>query len=266
MEYVENPSDGTTIAYETIGAGTPLVLLHGSALSHSIWRGFGYVKALRDQYRLILIDMRGHGRSGKPHDVDAYAMDLVTEDVLAVLDELRVETAMVLGYSFGGRIALSLAERAPDRVGGLVVGGGSSRPQEGSFDRLFFPGCVDVLAEQGIDAFLEQWGAVRAWPIDPGTRAAFRANDPVALAAYMRRCDVEPGISADSLRQFRVPTLAFVGSDDSDRLADTEELAALIPGARAVVIDGFDHSTTVAATDEVLRVVEPFLDFARQFA
>ncbi|NLE78285.1 MAG: alpha/beta fold hydrolase [Rhodococcus sp.] len=266
MEYAKNPVDGTAVAYETIGSGPPLVLLHGTALSRAIWRGFGYVRSLRDSHRLILVDLRGHGRSEKPHDPDAYAMDLVSGDVLAVLDRLGIPTASVLGYSFGGRVALSVAERAPDRVNALIVGGGSSRPQAGAFDRLFFPGCVGVLEDRGMDAFLAEWSAVREWPIDPGTRAAFKANDSVALAAYMRRCDVEPGVPPQSLRRLGVPTLLFVGSGDTERLRDTEELASAIPGAQLAVIDGFDHSTTIGATDEVLRVVEPFLTFAGQFA
>lgn len=266
MEYVENPVDGVAVAYETVGSGPPLVLLHGTALSHSIWRGFGYVRALREHRRLILVDMRGHGRSDKPHDMDSYAMDLVTGDVVAVLDELGIETTAVLGYSFGGRVALSLAGRAPTRVDALVVGGGSRRPQAGTFDRLFFRGCIEVLGQQGMEAFLEKWGAARAWPIDPATRAAFMANDAAALAAYMRRSEMEPGVDPESLRRFRVPTLVFVGSEDRARLPDAEELASLISGSQFVVIDGFDHSTTVAATAEVLDVVEPFLEFAQQFS
>ncbi|MDJ0108539.1 alpha/beta fold hydrolase, partial [Rhodococcus erythropolis] len=69
--------DGARIAYQIVGDGPPLLMVHGTALSRSIWRGFGYVKALQEQYRLILVDMRGHGRSDKPHDSDSYAMDLV---------------------------------------------------------------------------------------------------------------------------------------------------------------------------------------------
>ena len=91
MSHAINPVDGTRIAFSVIdsdaGAGSPsLLLAHGSALSSAIWRGFGYVRPLRERYRLILPDLRGHGRSDKPHVPDAYAMDLIVDDVLAVLD------------------------------------------------------------------------------------------------------------------------------------------------------------------------------------
>ncbi|MHC3370011.1 alpha/beta fold hydrolase [Rhodococcus aetherivorans] len=94
------------------GAGSPsLLLAHGSALSSAIWRGFGYVRPLRERYRLILPDLRGHGRSDKPHVPDAYAMDLIVGDVLAVLDAAGTERVHYLGYSFGARVGLSLAVR-----------------------------------------------------------------------------------------------------------------------------------------------------------
>ncbi|OUS95638.1 alpha/beta hydrolase [Rhodococcus sp. NCIMB 12038] len=259
VQHATNPVDGVRIAYRTVGDGEPLVLVHGTALSHAIWRGFGYVAALRDRYRLILVDLRGHGRSDKPHDEDAYAMDLLSGDVLAVLDHLELPSAHVLGYSLGGRVALALAVGAPDRLESLIVGGGSSLPQAGAFDRLFFPGCIDVLERDGMDAFLGQWNARRAWPIDAGTRVAFMANDAKALAAYMRRSGVEPGVDDDVLRRIAVPTLLFVGSEDAERIGDTRRVAALIPGASLAILPGFDHSTAVAASTEVLAAVEPFL-------
>lgn len=114
MQQAVNPVDGVGIAYRVIGDGPPLVLAHGTALSSAIWRAFGYVKALRDQYQLILPDMRGHGRSDTPYDADSYAMDLVVGDIVAVLDALGHDRAHYLGYSFGGRVGLSLAVSAPN--------------------------------------------------------------------------------------------------------------------------------------------------------
>ncbi|NKR64785.1 alpha/beta fold hydrolase [Rhodococcus hoagii] len=259
MQQAVNPVDGVGIAYRVIGDGPPLVLAHGTALSSAIWRAFGYVGSLRDEFQLILPDMRGHGRSDKPHEASSYAMDLVVGDILAVLDDLGHDRAHYLGYSFGGRVGLSLATAAPERLRTLIVGGGSSRPQAGSFDKLFFPGCIDVLDHEGMTAFLDKWNAHRPWPLDPATRAAFDANDTRALVAYLRRSEEEPGVPDTSLQALDVPTLLFVGSEDQPRLSDTKRLAELIPGSRLAVIPGFDHATTVAASPEVLAVVRPFL-------
>ncbi|WP_165497208.1 alpha/beta fold hydrolase [Rhodococcus sp. ABRD24] len=259
MQQAINSVDGVGIAYRVIGEGPPLLLAHGTALSSAIWRAFGYVKALRSEYRLILPDMRGHGRSDTPHDPESYAMDLVVGDLLAVLDALEIDRVHYLGYSFGGRVGLSLAVSAPERLRTLTVGGGSSRPQAGSFDKLFFPGCIDVLDNEGMTAFLDQWNAHRTWPLDAATRAAFDANDTRALVAYLRRSETEPGVPDAALEALDLPTLLFAGSEDRPRLSDTRRLATLIPGSRLAVIDGFDHATTVAASAEVLAVVKPFL-------
>ncbi|NLU83725.1 alpha/beta fold hydrolase [Rhodococcus sp. HNM0569] len=255
-----NPLDGVEIDYDVVGSGDPLVLLHGSALSRGVWRAFGYVRALRETYRLILVDQRGHGRSDKPHDEERYAMDVVAADVVAVLDAANVERAHVCGYSFGGRTALTTAVAHPERVRSLALGGASSRPQRGSFDALFFDGAAAALARDGMDEFLRRWELVRDAPIDSGTRAAFRANDSRALAAYMSRSDVEPGIPDDALAAIDVPTLVFVGDRDRQRLADCEHLATTIPDAVLSIVPGADHATTLAHSAEVLGVLAPFLN------
>ena len=79
------------------------------------------------------------------------------------------------------------------------------------------------------------------------------------MAAYFRRSEQEPGIADEALAALRVPTLAFVGSEDLLRVPDTRALTRTIPGARLAVLRGFDHATTIAASHEVLAVVEPFL-------
>ena len=257
---VRNPVDGARITYQIVGDGPPLLMVHGTALSRSIWRGFGYVKALQEQYRLILVDMRGHGRSDKPHDSDSYAMDLVIGDLLEILDtESPFEPAHVLGYSFGGRSVMSLTVEHSERVRSLTVGGGSSRPMTGAFDALFFPGCIDALESGGIEGFLTGWGARRGKPVDPQTATAFRINDPLALAAYMRRAEKEQGIDDAVLRRIATPTLLFVGSRDRERLPDTEHLESMIPDSALAVIEGADHASAVADSEAVLRALIPFL-------
>ncbi|KAA0019400.1 alpha/beta fold hydrolase [Antrihabitans cavernicola] len=259
MQSATNPIDGVRIAYETYGDGPPLLLVHGSALTHSIWRAFGYVKALRDSYRLILVDMRGHGRSDKPHDQAAYSRDLIVTDLIAVLDAEAIDSAHYFGYSFGARTGLAFAVQAPERLRSIIIGAGTHRRQDGIFDRLFFPGCVDTLERDGMDAFLDRWGQTRDFPIDSGTRAVFRANDSEALVAYFRQSEREEGLPDNALRAIALPTLVFVGSLDTDRIEDSRAAAALIPDAELHVIDGFDHGTALAATPEVLEFVTPFL-------
>jgi len=83
-------NQGVRIHYEVGGDGAPLVLLHGLSETYEIWHISGYVESLKKEYRLILVDARGHGNSDKPHDSEAYTMKLMVSDVVAVLDSLNV--------------------------------------------------------------------------------------------------------------------------------------------------------------------------------
>jgi pimeloyl-ACP methyl ester carboxylesterase len=255
VDTARNPIDGTSIAYTTTGDGPPVLLVHGSLLSHQIWRTFGYVRALRDRYRLILVDQRGHGRSGLPTDPESYSMDLITADLTAVLDAVGVDTTHYLGYSFGGRTGLHLAARAPERLRSLIIGGAGSAAQKGALDALFFPGCADVIAERGMDAFVDTWSAGRAFPVDSGTRAAIVRNDARAMAAYFRASDADPGLADDVVSAITLPTAFVVGSQDVDRIDDARRTSSLISGAELHVVPGYDHATTVAApeTQEIVR-------------
>ncbi|MDQ1279064.1 MAG: hypothetical protein QG670_324 [Thermoproteota archaeon] len=108
MPYVSN--HGVRIHYEVEGQGPPLVLQHGLSSSLDAWRRNGYVMGLNPEYKLILVDARGHGESGKPYDLQAYSADLMTDDIVAVLDDLGVEKANYWGYSMGGAIGYQLAK------------------------------------------------------------------------------------------------------------------------------------------------------------
>ena len=136
MSTALNPDDGIAISYDAAGEGPAVVLLHGSALSRAIWRGLGYVKAL-EGFRVVRIDLRGHGRSDKPEEADAYRMPRHVGDVLAVLDAERIGRAHVVGYSLGSRVAFSLAATASPRVASLAAQGGAYRPQRGEVAKVF---------------------------------------------------------------------------------------------------------------------------------
>ncbi|MEH3153850.1 MAG: alpha/beta hydrolase [Gordonia paraffinivorans] len=258
MDRVSGP-DGVSIAYREVGDGDPVVLLHPSGLSQAVWRSFGYVTALRDDHRLVMPDFRGHGHSDKPRDPAAYGMGRLVGDIVAVLDSLGLDRVSLVGYSLGSRVALTYAATHPDRLNRLVLGGTSSRPLRGAFDDLFFPGCVAVLRDEGTAAFLDGWQRQRGTTLDPGSRAAFEANDPEALAAYMTSVDAEPGVPDAELAEITAPTLTFVGSADDGRLEDSRHVAATIPDCRLLVVDGTDHATTLAATATVLPAVREHL-------
>ena len=99
MPYVVNK--GVRIYYETEGEGIPLILQHGTSGSHRVWRDLGYAKELSKNYRLIMLDARGRGESGKSHEAEAYAFRQTVSDFVAILDDLSIEKAFYMGYSIG---------------------------------------------------------------------------------------------------------------------------------------------------------------------
>lgn len=253
-----NPIDGTRISFDATGEGPAVVLLHGSALSRAIWRGLGYVGALADAHTLVRIDLRGHGRSDKPHDAGAYAMPLVAGDVLAVMDAAGLDRASVVGYSFGARVGFALAASAPGRVERLATLGGAYRPQAGQVARVFFDGYAEALRDGGMPGFVE--GMVAAGrDVDPATRAAFLANDPLALGAYFEATEAAPGLSEPLLHQLTMPALLMAGTRDPARLEESRHAATVMPNARFIELPGRTHAGTLHPSGDVLEHLVPFL-------
>ncbi len=236
-----------TIRYETRGAGRPLVLLHAYSLSSEAWQDMGYVEPLVEAgHRLVLIDLRGHGGSGKPHDPAAYAEPAQALDVRAVMDALGLDRASLMGYSRGGRMALEFAAEAPERVDRLAIGGAHPFVQDMSLFRA-------AMAEgiEGWIAVIERFGG----PLPEPLRARIAANDVAALNAAV--AEDRPGL-LDRLGGFDRPCLFFSGTDDPLR-PEIARAAGLLPRARFVEIAGCNHMTALQRADLVLPPLCAFL-------
>jgi pimeloyl-ACP methyl ester carboxylesterase len=255
VDFATNPVDGVRIAYRTFGTtGPAVVLVHGTGLSQVIWRGFGYVRDLAGDHVVVTPDLRGHGRSEKPHDEDAYRPERFTGDVLAVLDRLGIERAGYVGYSLGGRVGFSLVDTVPERVSRFASVAGAAGIQAGAFDRVFFPACRVAIESGGMAGFLEQWQEWNGVPLDAQTRAAFAANDPVALAAYMRAAEQDRGVPPEHLKTWRTPTLLLVGAADAERVDAARDAAASVPGARLEVLPGVGHGDVLRQADTMTAI------------
>lgn len=213
----------------------PILLIHGFASSHAVnWVFPQWVKTLTgDGRRTILYDVRGHGRSEKLYRPADYAIDVLAKDALALLDHLSLERVDVMGYSMGARIAAFLRRRAPGRVRSLVLGGLGYSLVEGGTLPIGIADAMDAPALESLT--------------DPHQRM-FRAfadatkSDRRALAACIR--GARQLMPADEVAQIDCPVLVAVGTDD-DIAGDPHDLAALMPRARAIDIDGRDHNKAV---------------------
>ncbi len=260
VPYVMNDLDDVRIHYEFAGGdGPPLVLFHDSATSSAMWKHLGYVDRLAEHYRVILIDARGHGRSDKPYDESAYSMPLIVSDIVAVLDRAGIDRAHFLGYSMGGRVAYGIGLHAPERFDSLIIGGGSFSPSPDGFDRVTFPGALDTIATDGIDAFLDRWRERLGMPLPPGVREMYLANDVQAIVPYLRRTQRELSHEA-ALAKMMVPVLIFAGEHDTEHLRDSRIAAERLPNATLIAIPGENHGSTVIRADKVLPHILRFLD------
>ncbi len=229
------------IAYLDEGEGEPIVLVHGFASTKEVnWVFPGWVATLtRAGRRVIALDNRGHGASSKLYDPAAYHSATMAEDVRALLDHLKIERADVMGYSMGARIAAFLAVNHPARVRSLILGGLGIRLVEGV-------GLPERIAE-AMEA--PSLAAVR----DP-TGRIFRSfaeqtkSDLHALAACIRGS--RQTLAREQVAAIRVPVLVAVGTKDNVA-GSAQELAALIPAAKALDIPGRDHMLAVG--DKVFK-------------
>jgi pimeloyl-ACP methyl ester carboxylesterase len=256
--YTENDRDGVRLAFDDHGTGEPLLLVHGTGLSKAAWRGLGYRKALAG-WRVIALDMRGHGRSSKPHEDAAYTTGAFVADVEAVLDACGVESAHYFGYSFGARVGFALAAQRPQRIRSLACLGGTYRALAGHVGQLFFPDYLAALERGGMQAFIDGWAARAGHPLDPVTAHAFGTNDPAALAAYFRQGERLPGLSDEEVARLQVPALLLAGSLDHPRAEDSRRAARLMPHATYRELPGLDHATSFAAVEQVTALLVDFL-------
>jgi len=216
-------SAGVDIHYVTEGQGEAIVLIHGFGGSGgTAWIGPGNFDALADAgFRVIALDNRGHGESGKPHDPADYGVNMA-EDVRRLLDHLGIERAHVVGYSMGGKIANTFRARHPGRLLTLTLGG-YGWPWRGP----------DLTLQESRDRL--------------SRREVMPGNDLDALAAYGARSNDLVPAEAD-LRANRVPTLSIVGTEDATVARDdVRTLRETMANVTAVDMPG-----THAGSDGVL--------------
>ena len=224
------------IAYDVLGAGAPIVMLHDFGKSSRFWCDIGCVKTCLAQGRqAVMIDLPGHGESSTPNSPVKFGSTDCIEEVIAVLDHVGIARADFLGYGLGGRIALCVAAWARERVHAVAAGGAHPFAQADRIDR--------DLAKSRVGTRVRRFGD-ETYPPIPEDR-------PVSDNLDASWPDI-----ADAVARSGIPVLLFVGKEDprcSVALSFAEQA-----GARVIVLPKHDHATTAAATGNA-ELLSPIL-------
>lgn len=224
-------SNGVDIAYTELGAGPPILLIHGFGSNHAVnWQSTSWFTTLTTAgRRVIAMDVRGHGASEKLYGAEDYRPSLMAADAANLLNHVGVPHADVMGYSMGGRIAAVMAIEYPEMVKTLIIGGMGMGIVEG------------IGGEEEIVAALEAPSveqAVGQVGIAYRKFAEQTSSDRRALAAcIVGQREIVP---AARLRAIRVPALIAVGTKDKVA-GSAHRLASLIPDAEVLEIPNRDH-------------------------
>jgi len=256
------------VAVSDVGEGPPVVLLHGLACGKRMW--FHQIRHLRNRFRVIAYDQRGHGLTDAPAVATEYSAGHLARDLVGVLDALQIERAAIVGFSLGGGPALALAANKPGRVSRLVladVGAGADDPVKiesmaRRWGALIAQGSTDELICEMLRSELFKFYArrdtrrrdhmaalFRATPID-GLR--FTLSEVLAKRKSLFR-------STGPLKSLQVPTLVLVGECDYACSKAARLLAETIPNASLKIIKGSGHMSPLEQPTAFNAALSEFL-------
>lgn len=232
--------DSTKIYYEVAGKGKPVLLIHGFIVDGQSWKRTAlYNDLLKQNYQVILLDMRGNGKSGKPHNAAAYANDAEPKDIMGLMDLLKISKYAAVGYSRGSIITARLLV-LDKRVSAAVMGGMGIEFTNPEWPRrlMFYHALVsDTVAElQPMVAYVKKEGL-----------------DQQALALLQKE---QPSASVDAMKKITQPVLLIHGSEDQYSTS-AADLQKIMKNARLKLTPG-DHNHA-SGTPEFSRVIISFL-------
>jgi len=266
VKYGEAWAGNVRISYQTSGEGPALVCCHAMGWDHTLWdehRG-----RLSSAHQLITFDQRGSGDSDHPpllvDDKHAYTIDTFGEDLRAVLDELGIEKAQILGYSMGAVAALRFATRWPERVDRLVlVSAMASRLPEEIIKRAKI--VEEILNREGLEETYKFYfsgplfeGAFNNDDFNSKVEHVLKKATPHGFLGCFRVTIDRPSM-VNELLKITAPTLILVGERDRHYLVEADLLVEKIPNARKFVVKNAGHALTFqepsAFEDEVMKFI-----------
>jgi 3-oxoadipate enol-lactonase len=287
MAFFQNGS--ARIYYEDVGKGEPIIANHGLSEDTTYWSEPGVTAALAEKYRIISMDMRGHGRTVTDEDPKGYDEVTMGDDFTALADHLDIEKFHLLSHATGGMVAARYGIRHSDRLLSLMLTdtGSETLPQ------MYHPDGREVTEEEmeqnrkeGEERFQEMMTLQPPPPVYKERKAGWRSTPDVftfkmaqhpysdkmfeimddwnqrrhhtMLVEFLINFYTDPDPMVEGLRQVKCPTLLLIGEYDHVFIKPTELMAKEIPDNRHVVMRGCGHMTAIEAP---LWTAHELLDF-----
>lgn len=260
-ELMQATINGITLAYSDSGAGLPIVFLHAFPLNRTMWAQ--QESALSSQFRIIAIDLRGHGESDAP--LWRYTLDQAAEDVRALLDHLAIQQALFAGLSMGGYILLAFYRKYADRVKGMVLAdtkaqADTAEGKEGRFQmaQLAYKHGPSAIADLMLPKLLSP-AAIQSKPeIVQRVRTMIEGNQMSGIVGDLMAMAERPN-SMPFLKEITCPTQIIVGDlDQATPPADATLMAEQIPHARLAIIPNAAHLSNIEQPEEFSRIIAAF--------
>ena len=231
--------------------GPVILLTHGYSATSQMWTG--QVETLSKDHRLVVWDMRGHGRTDSPDDPALYSEAHTVADMAALLDEVGATRAIVGGLSLGGYMSLAFHRVHPDRVDALLIidtgpGYKNDAAREG-WNKTSLR-TAERYETDGLSVLTDGSAERRT--------ARHSSAKGLALAARGMLTQRDAGVIT-SLPDIRVPSIVIVGSEDTPFLAASDYMAAKIPGAKKAVIEGAGHAANIDRPEAFNTALAGFL-------
>jgi pimeloyl-ACP methyl ester carboxylesterase len=257
-------SAGIQIHFLEEGVGQPVVLLHGYTNNAENWIGNGVFTELAKSYHVMALDVRGHGKSDKPHDASQYGREM-GRDVIRLLDFMGIERAHIIGYSMGAQIAAQLVSENPARFRSCILGGASGRWTWSPEDDQLAKVEADEMQQRMLRSLLIRVAPSNApRPTEEQIREESARRlaglDTNALAA-VRRSMRDTVVSSAQIAAIKIPMMGIVGSADP-AVKDFRQLQKLVPQLRLEIIEGASHAAA-PTRPEFIRAVLNFLNASR---
>jgi pimeloyl-ACP methyl ester carboxylesterase len=231
--------------------GPPILFIHGLSQSHLCWAR-QYQSFLAEEFRLVAYDLRGHGMSEAPLEPEHYTdARLWADDVAAIIDQLRLDRPVLVGWSYGGPVICDYVRaHGQDRIAAIDLVGGAVTLGQAAFGTLIGPGFLDHFADviaddlptniRGMRALVKAWPARPFPPEELETLLASSMTVPAQIRANLGARQID---GDDVLRALRVPLLVTQGRADTVVLpAMAEHVLATCPAAEASWYEGVGHT------------------------